>query len=871
MRNGKRLRRELDIWRVAWQEVETLVDRLEQLRDEDDAPERRMLALLRVARVVEHEHVRAHGGSASSGEDYLGDPLIDELPRTGSTPGDATQAWLLAVRRVRLPGTDDAELAVANIELDVASSSESDTDLDPPEMKTSLADMPEFVRVIPSREVFEIRVGQDDARYPLSSDGLFMLELPSYPSNSEGTVLEAPVQAVEIAETDVTVQPTASLFCRTRRYRATMRDHIAMRLGKDASEVSYSAPLSWTELTSNRRATAGVLGEDYVGTLGEDPWTQALESDLQGLIDTLESGGSPIGYQVGGLYPTDFIARAEAKARAAHEALEQDTTDLEEAELTMAELGEDVYEGSEIRAVDEVLSELSLARAWLAGQQGAFEAMEAAAAGAGELITTGSEHLPFGSASQSQRQAAADLLQLALDGLIAARSQRPDLLSQLPEEGALAPFLDEAFATRVAYPDGTLRLRRTLEWAFRLTWPPRLRWMTQRLRIGLWPLLARVRRPFVDGLRALLDGGETGLSVAGLELFAEDPLALGEDAPVGATALITNHPSSVIPGLPLDVGEVAILEAERSSVAVITGVTESADRRLQLVSQPLRVSLQSTGEVPGTAGLVRSGTLLGHHLERGLSDTELRTGEHEEGAHKDGLVEGALALWSQLSLVFGWQLVENELRGTSGLTWSSSKVVAPSTRDLAELELHGTISPSGRSVALQAVDEDWWDRTTSPPEQAVARKGELLLVRGEDADGVEWQGVVEIEAAYRTTGAMVSRMEGSGIQRLSTDAGDILVEGEEGATTHRCIPCGKDEDVVVLVFSQVWLDRELVGGITFRRDFEGFDAPSLGAGVLLPPRVIETLTGELVDTSRRRDAEFRFAARLLEDWTRYAR
>ena len=203
------------------------------------------------------------------------------------------------------------------------------------------------------------------------------------------------------------------------------------------------------------------------------------------------------------------------------------------------------------------------------------------------------------------------------------------------------------------------------------------------------------------------------------------------------------------------------------------------------------------------------------------------------------------------------------------MSYEARRVVDPAPRPLRELSLHGSVSPTGRSVALQKVGASWWDRTQSPPEQAVARKGELLLVRGRDADGVLWQGVVEVESAYRTTGAMVARMEGSGIQRLSTDVHDLVVDEADGASpVHRCVPCGKDEDVVVLVFSQVWLDRELVSELSFRRDFAGFDAPSLAAGVPLPPRVIMQLTEGSVDTGLRRDAEFACAHRLLEDWTR---
>ena len=164
MRNGKRLRRELDVWRVVWQEVETFVDRLEQLRDEDDAPERRMLALLRAARVVEHEQVRRSSGTVGSGQDFLGDPMVDELPRLGALPTGLSEAWSLEARKARLPGVDYAELAVANIELDVAN--EDSDDLEVAEVKTRLSDMPELVRVIPNREVFEIRVESDDARYP---------------------------------------------------------------------------------------------------------------------------------------------------------------------------------------------------------------------------------------------------------------------------------------------------------------------------------------------------------------------------------------------------------------------------------------------------------------------------------------------------------------------------------------------------------------------------------------------------------------------------------------------------------------------------------------------------------------------------------
>ena len=116
VRNARRLRAELDLWKLSWQKIETLLERIEGARDQDRPHLNKLEALLRVARVVEHQRALQFESRP------LSDPVIDRLPASWLNPAirlvadlDREQAWSPEFRGWRIPGSDEQELAVANL------------------------------------------------------------------------------------------------------------------------------------------------------------------------------------------------------------------------------------------------------------------------------------------------------------------------------------------------------------------------------------------------------------------------------------------------------------------------------------------------------------------------------------------------------------------------------------------------------------------------------------------------------------------------------------------------------------------------------------------------------------------------------------
>jgi len=92
--------------------------------------------------------------------------------------------------------------------------------------------------------------------------------------------------------------------------------------------------------------------------------------------------------------------------------------------------------------------------------------------------------------------------------------------------------------------------------------------------------------------------------------------------------------------------------------------------------------------------------------------------------------------------------------------------------------------------------------------------------------------------------------------------------------TQTCrLPCRPEEDIAMLVLRRTWLtDRTLVEDICLRRDFAGFDAPSLATETLLPTRLVGSITGTTPnDGGYDRSGEYAAAQQQLAAWTRYAR
>ena len=76
----------------------------------------------------------------------------------------------------------------------------------------------------------------------------------------------------------------------------------------------------------------------------------------------------------------------------------------------------------------------------------------------------------------------------------------------------------------------------------------------------------------------------------------------------------------------------------------------------------------------------------------------------------------------------------------------------------------------------------------------------------------------------------------------------------------------------MLLLRRSWLDRPLVGEVSLRRDFAGFDLPSLATGTLLPLDLVASVTGAPAPGPAGVDREREFAAAVaaLAEWTRYA-
>ena len=126
MKFARRLRQEVDLWGVVWQQVETFVDRISGAADQDASPRQKVEALLAVASVVE----RARRPMETRA---LGAPVLDGLPTTrADESGDSepiSDPWSPEDRTARLPGLDDLELAAGPVSAVDANDEPIDDDL----------------------------------------------------------------------------------------------------------------------------------------------------------------------------------------------------------------------------------------------------------------------------------------------------------------------------------------------------------------------------------------------------------------------------------------------------------------------------------------------------------------------------------------------------------------------------------------------------------------------------------------------------------------------------------------------------------------------------------------------------------------------
>ena len=472
----------------------------------------------------------------------------------------------------------------------------------------------------------------------------------------------------------------AGLFSVARRVVATMGTE------PDAEHVR-----TWGELAASRRAAV-----DDDTKIPLDPPSVAgraalLAAQATALVDGIRAGIIPAA--AAGPALTALIATPEAQGGATGTA---DANALVAAAETLDE------EGTDDETLPADVAALAAAfRATPAAQQALVDAISSLA----------------GAPTSTSRQ---DLVLTRARGL-GVTSSAARLLSQPVEEGPLRTELDKAVATRLHYPDGSLRMLRTMEAAFAWSWPQRVRWFTTRRDLVLAPLVARFRAPFHASLRALIAGGDTGLLALGL--------TVGPSFAVSAPQVVTGEPASLLSSVnDIEPGQVGVVGGDRPAALTILGVG-IAHGRLALDVAPVRVSVAAGG--PGVAGLITGGAAIGATAP-GLTPDELRTGESAQGPAADGLVAETLALWSRSCIVFG----------RAGVESASAAVPDPAGGPLEQLTLarHGSGARDDAGAHRPACGDVGPDRSNRSGAArgprgrgaAVARKGSARRGRAGD-------------------------------------------------------------------------------------------------------------------------------------------
>jgi len=119
----------------------------------------------------------------------------------------------------------------------------------------------------------------------------------------------------------------------------------------------------------------------------------------------------------------------------------------------------------------------------------------------------------------------------------------------------------------------------------------------------------------------------------------------------------------------------------------------------------------------------------------------------------------------------------------------------------------------------------------------------------------------------RLPAAMLPRTD---LTRAAVLATDPTVLGGIGEPP---LLCGPQEDLVLMTLRRTWQSAVLIGPVTLRRDFAGFDLASLAAGTPLGDALVTTVTGSAPPGPAGVDrvTELAAAVGVLEEWTRLAR
>jgi hypothetical protein len=325
-------------------------------------------------------------------------------------------------------------------------------------------------------------------------------------------------------------------------------------------------------------------------------------------------------------------------------------------------------------------------------------------------------------------------------------------------------------------------------------WRSRLPWFRLRKARFLDPLLNRLIGRFEASLSGLVISGNTGFPLAGTRTGVPaaaqaDKLPLTADPPVDTAAVRA--------------GQIAVVGGARPALAVVLGAAVAVGNRPRLDILPLRVSQAQGLGLDGIPGLVQAEAPLGAALSPLLTGDELRRGRRAGEPEADGLPQEVVALWSRLKL----------LRGTA----FALELPAPFDAGL-NLPVYATAErPLAARTGKLLVATNAYDAAKKPPEPLFATPGELLLLRGRDAGGNWWQGVVE------AAGAVVTTLEAENASPVVDPASPLC--------------CEPETPVVLVVLAQNSMPVDLVDHVILHRRFLGFQWPGLAVGRFLPSRI----------------------------------
>lgn len=427
------------------------------------------------------------------------------------------------------------------------------------------------------------------------------------------------------------------------------------------------------------------------------------------------------------------------------------------------------------------------------------------------------------------------------DATLALIDRLPTPLTALPTAALLYAELDVTIAERVAYPDGPMRSLRVIEVGLLKMWRSRAPWFAAR-RPVLARLLGRFIGSFEQNLGSLLGSGQTLLADSLLGARLAVPAVAGADQ---LNLQLGSEPAGV------RAGQIAVIGGARPTLAVILGSGKSVAGQWRLRVLPVNVSQERGVGLDGVPGLLDAGAPLGRSLASPLTGDELRRGQRAGEPEANGIPRDVLALWSRLKLLRG-----ADFAASLPPPFSASLVVPVHATSALPLPAR-----SSRLLLVQAPI----DHGVDPPLPLLATPGEVLLLRGRDAEGVWWQGVVEVAAAQVTT--------------LESQH----VEPERDPASPLC--CTPETPVVLVTLAGNTMPVELVEHVSIHRDFRGFGWPSLTTGKLLPAAIddrTEWIRAEPFGSGYRfvagnasaageaivdRTPELEAAARLVDRWT----